>query len=89
VGDGEGVNSDLMFSILLMKNLRNSSQVAVDTSAAGELTGLITELIVLNKMFGLFECLLIKSERCFALAFFAAVWKAAKAVLKNSKETVR
>ena len=70
MGDGEGVNSDLMFSILLMKNLRNSSQVAVDTSAAGELTGLITELIVLNKMFGLFECLLIKSERCFALAFF-------------------
>lgn len=37
------------------------------------------ELIVLNKMLGLFVCLLIRSERCLLL-FFAAAWKEANVV---------
>jgi len=57
-----GVNTDLKFSILLVKNVRNFSHVSVDTSTTGQFEGLITEFIVLNNIFGLFECLLMKSR---------------------------
>lgn len=54
----------------------------VDVSTSGETSGLIIEFMVLKRILGLWECLLIISEKCLALAFLAAVWKSANEFLK-------
>ena len=46
----------------------------VDVSTSGETSGLLIEFMILKRILGLWECLLIISEKCFALAFLAAVW---------------
>ena len=60
----------------------------VDVSTSVETLGLTMAFIVLKRIWGLLECLLIISEKCLALAFLAAVWKAANEFLKMSKETL-
>ena len=53
----------------------------MDDSTSGETSGLIIELMVLKRIFGQWACLSIISEKCLALAFLAAVWKAANEFL--------
>ena len=79
--EAEGVKDSFMFSILSIKNLKKVSQIPVDDSTPGETLGLIIELMVLKMILGLSACLLIISEKCLALAFLAAVWKAANEFL--------
>ena len=66
VMEAEGVKDSFMFSILSIKNLK-VSQITVDDPTSGETSGLIIELIVLKRIIGLWECLLIISEKCLAL----------------------
>ena len=83
--EAEGVKDSFMFSILSIKNLKKVSQIPVDDSTSGETSGLIIELMVLKRIFGQWACLSIISEKCLALAFLAAVWKAANEFLKISE----
>lgn len=69
-------------SILPMTNFKNFLQISVEASISEETGGLTTGYIVLKKTLSLLECLLIKSERCFALAFLAVVWEVARVDLK-------
>ena len=87
VMEAEGVKDSFMFSILSIKNLK-VSQIPVDDPTSGETSGLIIELIVLKRIFGLWACLSIISEKCLAHAFLAAVWKAANEFLKISRRMV-
>lgn len=45
-----------------MEKFKDFSQTSVEASKSGEIGGLTTEFIVLNKTLGLPACLLIKSE---------------------------
>ena len=89
VSDTTGVNCALMWSIFSIKNFKNSSQLLVEASTSGETWGFTIEFMVLNRILGRLECLLMMSEKCLALAFFAAAWKLDSEFLNISRETRR
>lgn len=62
VSDGEGVNSDLMFSLKYSKKLSRMPQMLEKASTFEHMGELMTLLMVLIITLGLWQCLLMTLE---------------------------